>query len=311
MPNNISTLHTAKAGKKDEFYTQLTDVERECKHYRPHFENKVVLCNCNDGEHSAFAMYFILNFEVLKLKELICTSFEPDGHGVVYRYKGEREGLIIPAIKDCPRVILEGNGGFNTPEGIALIQEADVIVTNPPFSLFREFISILMKYEKKFLVISNQNAITYKEIFPHIKENKIWFGFGFKGGAAHFSSPYEDTATSSNHIENMIRVSGVIWLTNLEHKKRHEPIDLYKKYTPEEYPKYDNHDVINVNKTADIPLDYDGVMGVPITFLDKYCPEQFEIVGEANHGRDSEWDLFIPKINSKVIFKRILIRKKQ
>ena len=306
MANSISTLQTAKANKKDEFYTQLTDIERECKHYRHHFQNKIILCNCNDALHMGFATHFSLMFEAYGLKELICTSFNIDGHGVVYRYRGDTNENGIPDIEEWEHHQMEGNGGFNTLEGIALIQEADIIVTNPPFSLFREFISILMKYEKKFLIISNQNSITYKEVFPLIKNNKIWFGFGFKGGATHFSSPYEDTATSSNHIDNMIRVSGVIWLTNLEHSKRHEPIDLYKKYTPEEYPKYDNYDAINVDKTADIPMDYDGVMGVPITFLDKYCPEQFEII-KFRKGDDDK-DL---SINGKCPYFRILIKKKQ
>lgn len=310
MAKTNSNLHTAKAGKNDEFYTQLPDVEKECKYYRPHFKDKIVLCNCNDGEHSAFAMYFILNFEILGLKELICTSYNPDGHGIVYRYKGERDGLIIPAIKDCPHEEMEGDGGFNTPEGIALIQEADIIVTNPPFSLFREFVALLEQYEKKYLLIANGNAITYKEIFPLFKENKAWLGITRQGtGSMWFRIPDNSEEKSGQKVIDSHRyqtIGNSIWFTNLDHSKRHELIDLYKKYTSEEYPKYDNYDAINVDKVCDIPLDYNGFMGVPITFLGKYCPEQFEIV-KFRKGDDDK-DL---SVNGKCPYFRILIRKKQ
>jgi len=174
---------------------------------------------------------------------------------------------------------LRGNGDFRSAECVEMLKEADVVVTNPPFSLFREYVAQLIEYGKKFIIIGNQNAITYKEIFPLIKDNKLWLGYGFKGGAAHFYSCYEDKATAGDHRKGMIRVSGVMWFTNIDHKKRHETLDLYKTYTPEEYPRYDNYDAINVDKTADIPMDYPGVMGVPITFMDKYNPEQFEILG--------------------------------
>ena len=214
--------------------------------------------------------------------------------------------------------ILNGNGDFRSDECIELLKQADIVVTNPPFSLFREYVAQLVQYDKKFIIIAHQNAITYKEIFPLIKENKIWLGFGFKGGAAHFRSPYQDIATASDHKEGMIRVSGVVWFTNLDIKKRHEELVLYKRYTPEEYPKYDNYDAVNVAKTAEIPYDYDGVMGVPITFIDKYNPEQFEILGATeSEGKGFScglWDeksgVAQPLINGERLFKRIFIRNK-
>lgn len=170
-------------------------------------------------------------------------------------------------------------GDFRSAECVELLKEADIVVTNPPFSLFREYIGQLMKYEKKFLIVGHQNAITYKEVFPLIKENKVWLGYGFKGAATHFFSPYEDVATAGNHKQNMIRVSGVVWFTNLEIPKRHEDLDLVCRYSEDDYPTYDNYDAIEVGRTADIPFDFGGIMGVPITFLDKYCPTQFEILG--------------------------------
>ena len=174
---------------------------------------------------------------------------------------------------------LKQHGDFRSPECIELLKEADIVVTNPPFSLFREYLAQLVKYDKKFLIVGHQNAITYKEVFPLIKENRIWLGYGFRGNAAHFKSPYEDVATAGDHREGMIRVSGVNWFTNLDHSKRHEELDLVCHYSPEDYPPYDNYDAIEVGKTSDIPCDFNGIMGVPITFLDKYNPEQFEILG--------------------------------
>ena len=265
-------LHNAKAAKNDEFYTQLSDIEKELKFYKEHFRNKVVLCNCNDALHTGFATYFSLQFEILGLKELICTSFamEEGGHGVVYRYKGDKNGNRIPDIEEWEQTPMEGNGGFNTPEGLALIDEADIVVTNPPFSLFREFVGVLMEHNKKFLIIGNMNAIIDKIVFPLLKENKIWLG--------------------TQHIKEFVSDSGetkkfgnIIWFTNLDHKRRHEELILYKKYNEEEYPKYDNYDAIEVSKVADIPMDYEGVMGVPVSFMDKYCPDQFEIVGRCEN----------------------------
>lgn len=186
-----------------------------------------------------------------------------------------------------------------------MLKQSDIVVTNPPFSLFREYIGQLMQYEKKFVIIGHQNAITYKEVFPLIKDNKVWLGYGFKGGATHFFSPYEDVAKAGDHKKDMIRVSGVNWFTNLEIPKRNEEMDLVCRYSPEEYPTYDNYNAIDISKTADIPYDYDGAMGVPITFLDKYNPEQFEII-KFRKGDDDK-DL---RVNGKCPYFRILIRNK-
>lgn len=310
-------LSKAKKAKKDEFYTQLTDIEKELRHYREHFNGKTVLCNCDDPKVSNFFVYFVRNFKELGLKRLITTCYknnQPDlfsqhdcEQAVWLDYQGGDDNNPDVAKIAATARPLRGDGDFRSKECIELLKEADIVVTNPPFSLFREYMAQLMEYDKKFIIIGNQNAITYKEIFPLIKENKIWLGWGFTGGAAHFINlHYEDTATASDHREGMIRVSGVVWFTNLEHKKRHEWLDLYKKYTPDEYPKYDNYDAINVNKTSDIPMDYDGVMGVPITFIDKYCPEQFEIIG-------NEYSLNIDKgrgyIDGKRMYSRIFIKR--
>lgn len=304
-------LNDAKKAKKDEFYTQLTDIERELQHYWPHFRDKVVLCNCDDPYESNFFKYFALRFNQLGLKKLICTcydgspmsgsqlslfSLDPNGCEKKTAYK-----VVITEVKDMngdgavdlsdveylirndKNVLsaLQGNGDFRSKECIELLKQADIVVTNPPFSLFREYIAQLMEFGKKFLIVGHQNAIHYKEIFPWIKNNEVWLGYGFKGAAAHFYSPYEDTATAGDHRKDMIRVSGVNWFTNLEIPKRHEYIDLICRYSPEEYPTYENYDAIEVSKTSDIPFDYTGAMGVPTTFLDKYNPEQFEIIGLA------------------------------
>ena len=307
-------LNAAKTAKKDEFYTQLTDIERELQHYWAHFRDKVVLCNCDDPYESNFFKYFALRFNQLGLKKLICTCYDgspimgtqlmlfgldAEGEEKKVAYKVEitevsdvnGDGAVDLAdveylIKNDKNILscLRGNGDFRTKECIELLKEADIVVTNPPFSLFREYIGQLIEYEKKFIIVGNQNAITYKEIFPLFKDNKIWLGYGFKGGAAHFFSPYEDIATAGDHKKDMIRVSGVNWFTNLEIPKRNEEMDLVCRYSPEEYPTYDNYDAIEVSKTQDIPCDYSGIMGVPITFLDKYCPEQFEILGATQRG---------------------------
>ena len=331
-------LHAAKKAKKDEFYTQLTDIERELQHYWPHFRGKVVLCNCDDPYESNFFKYFALRFNQLGLKKLICTCYDGSPvvgtelqlpfewgdeaqsdnsqaaetiplYGTKRAYKVEitqvddRNGDGAVDLCDVQELLkndrnaistLKQHGDFRSQECIELLRQADIVVTNPPFSLFREYLAQLVEYDKKFLIIGHQNAITYKEVFPLIKEDKIWLGYGFKGGAAHFFSPYEDIATASDHKKDMIRVSGVNWFTNLDHKKRHEMLDLVCRYSPEEYPKYDNYDAINVDRTSDIPYDYDGVMGVPITFLDKYNPEQFEIV-EFRKGQDGK-DLVYSKL---------------
>ena len=284
-----SDLKQAKENKKDEFYTQLTDIERELAHYKDHFKDKVVLCNCDDPRVSNFFRYFALNFEHLGLKKLVCTCYksqdvdlftQKDSEQAVYIvYEGDKNGDFLD-FSEAEVLPLKGDGDFRSPECIELLKEADIVVTNPPFSLFREYVAQLVEYDKKFIIIGHQNAIGYKEIFPLLRDNKLWLGYGFKGGAAYFiNDTYENYAVAGQHKEGMIRVSGVVWFTNLEIPKRNEELILFKPYTPEEYPHYENYDAINVNKTSDIPMDWDGVMGVPITFMDKYCPEQFEIIG--------------------------------
>ena len=272
-------LALAKKNKKDEFYTQLTDIEKELNHYKEHFKNKVVFCNCDDPKESNFFKYFALNFKYLQLKRLVATHYNEGGKS----YKLEiiedinKDGKIN--LDDAITTPLKGNGDFRSEECIKILEESDIVVTNPPFSLFREYIAQLIEYNKKFVIVGHQNAISYKEIFQLIKENKIWLGYGFKGGAGHFINKfYEDYASASDRKEGMIRVSGVHWFTNLEIKKRYEDLILYKKYNQENYPKYDNFDAINVDVTKEIPIDYAGYMGVPITFMDKYNPDQFEII---------------------------------
>ncbi len=302
-------LNAAKTAKKDEFYTQLTDIERELQHYWPHFRDKVVLCNCDDPYESNFFKYFALRFNQLGLKKLICTCYDgspvmgtelslfaldAQGEQKKVAYKVEitevsdvnGDGAVDLAdveylIQNDKNVLssLKGNGDFRSKECIELLKQADIVVTNPPFSLFREYIAQLVEYDKKFLIVGSQKSIACKEIFPLFKNNIVWWGYGFKGAAAHFYSPYEDIATAGNHIKDMIRVSGVTWFTNLDIAKRNEYMDLVCRYSPEEYPHYENYDAIEVCQTSDIPYDYEGVMGVPITFLDKYNPEQFEIIG--------------------------------
>lgn len=282
-------LNKAKEAKKDEFYTQLEDINNELRHYREHFRGKTVLCNCDDPRVSNFFKYFAYNFEFLGLKKLIATCYKNQDvnlfsqgtseRAVYLIYEGDKNGNHIPDDEEIEVLPLKGDGDFRSAECIEFLKEADIVVTNPPFSLFREYVAQLIKYDKKFLIIGNQNAIATKEIFPLIQNNLMWLGYGFKGGVGHFISKYEDVASAGDHREGMIRVSGVTWFTNLEIKKRHEDLILYKSYSPDTYPTYENYDAIEVSKTGDIPMDYFGKMGVPITFLDKYNPDQFEILG--------------------------------
>ena len=260
-----SNLHAAKVAKNDEFYTMLTDIEKEMSHYKDFFKGKVVYCNCDDARESNFFKYFSKNFEFLGLKKLITTGYKAEGKGVVLIYEGDKNGNR--KVEDDEIVVrqLEGSGDFRSEECIEFLKEADVVVTNPPFSLFREYVKQLMDYGKKFIIVGPCNATHYKEIFPYIKEDRLWWGVSPRG--MKFIKP-------NGNIEAV----NCLWWTNIQHKKRNTPLDLYKRYS-NEYPKYDNYDAINVDKTCDIPMNYDGVMGVPDTFLDKYCPEQFEIVG--------------------------------
>ena len=294
-----ANLTQAKKAKNDEFYTQLSDIERELSHYKEHFRDKTVLCNCDDPYVSNFFRYFAYNFEHLGLKRLITTCYKSQDmdlfstntneQAIWLEYLGDKNGDRIPSPDEIGIHHFKGDGDFRSAECIELLKQADIVVTNPPFSLFREYVAQLIEYDKKFLIIGSKNAITYKEVFPLIAANKMWVGVQPMGVDMLFDIPKERSeelksnteAKGSTYrvIDGVIKArSASIWFTNLDHNKRHEELILYKTYNPEDYPKYDNYDAINVDKTSDIPCDYDGVMGVPITFLDKYNPEQFEIV---------------------------------
>ena len=311
-------LHAAKRTKKDEFYTQLSDIEKELRHYRQHFAGKVVYCNCDDPTVSNFYRYFRLNFGKLRLKELVTTCYQSQQYDAFSQHDQESSvGVRFTSAGEMPFHLRE-DGDFRSQECIDLLKAADIVVTNPPFSLFREHVAQLVDHGKQFLIIGHQNAITYKDVFPLIQNNQLWLGRGFKRNCAHFiASAYEDYASDEDHREGMIRVSGVMWFTNLDHAKRHEELILYRKYTPRDYPKYDNYDAINVNRTADIPLDYDGAMGVPITFLDKHNPNQFELLGATeSEGKGFSNGLWFPEsgiaqpvIQDKRIYKRLFIRR--
>lgn len=326
------TLHSAKASKKDEFYTQLEDINSEMRHYKEHFKGKVVLCNCDDPRISNFFHYFSHNFETLKLKKLITTCYKNQDRDLFSRnesekaiwleYNGDKDGNRVPDPEEIGIHEFEHDGDFRKEECIALLKQADIVVTNPPFSLFREYVAQLVKYDKKFIIVGHQNALHYKEIFKLIKDDKLWLGYGFKGNAAHFiNDSYEDYATAGDHKEGMIRVSGVMWFTNLEIKKRHEDLILYKTYNPDDYPTYDNLDAIEVGKTSEIPCDYYGKMGVPDNFLEKYNPDQFELIGIpfGNSGKEigvtrnhrGRTDIAITKDGeSRCPYSRIIIKRK-
>jgi len=353
-------LQKAKSAKNDEFYTQYVDIEKEMNAYlyynKDVFRGKTVLCPCDDPEWSNFTKYFAQSFDRLGLKKLISTSFaynskEPkpefDWQPTLFetenaKYNAEKSiknGKIFTLTDkdEPPRNIekldwnyLEGDGDFRSDEVRALRDEADVIITNPPFSLFREFIAWIFEAKKEFAVIGNKNAITYKEIFPLIMQNKMWVGKTPMSQDILFNVPNQSQFTEEKKVGSGFKVvNGIVyarapavWFTNIEHGRRHQPISLmdtidnirysnHKEIRENGYQKYDNYDAIEVPFTETIPKDYDGVMGVPISFMDKYCPEQFEIVGLANHGKDNEYDLFAPKLNGRTVFKRILIRVKQ
>lgn len=306
-----AALTKAKKEKNDEFYTQLADIENELKHYKPHFKNKTVFCNCDDPRVSNFFKYFVLNFEVLGLKRLICTCYKRQNADlfsqgknekavffdltphVLFELKTKNNGVIDPNI--FPHIIpqpLDGDGDFRSPECVELLKQSDIVCTNPPFSLFREYVAQLIKYNKKFLIIGNQNAITYKEIFPLIRDNRLWLGYKGIGDMAfevpESTPPRKTRFWIDENGKKWRSLGNAAWFTNLDHTKRYEELPLYKKYSPEEYPKYDNYDAIEVSKVDRIPEDYNGVMGVPISFLGKFCPKQFDIVAfrKGNDGRD-------------------------
>ena len=355
MAGNKS-LAAANMAKNDEFYTQLSDIENELRHYKQHFKGKTVFCNCDDPYESNFFKYFAINFNHLGLKKLICTCYasspvvytqlsffgddkvvgsEPsdrkpykieitevkdlNGDGAVDLTDVE---LLLQSVNGQP-TLLKGDGDFRSEECVELMKQADIVVTNPPFSLFREYVAQLIEYDKKFIIIGNQNAITYKEIFPLLKENKMWIGYKFGDMAFTVPDSYEPRETRfwiDESGQKWRSLGNVCWYTNLDIDKRHEIMILYKSYTSEEYLHYDNYEAINVNKVADIPCDYDGIMGVPITFMDKYNPEQFEIVGRADANIANEDNSFhiegfkdkggAPLVNGSFVYKRILIKKR-
>lgn len=353
MENRLSNknLHKANVAKKDEFYTQLIDIEKELKHYKKQFHGKVVYCNCDDPFESNFFKYFAANFKPLKLKKLITTSYVKSpivgGQLPLFEVEGlkpsgkepfkieikevldtDNDGAI--SLDDVKHLLkhnkniatpLRGDGDFRSKECIQLLKESDIVVTNPPFSLFREYVAQLIENNKKFLILGNQNAITYKEIFKPIKENKLWLGYD-NGGTKWFQVPedYDIPTESRKKIENGTKyfsMGSIVWFTNLDTTKRHEELTLYKRYSAKEYPKYENYDAIEVSTYKNIPEGYDGVMGVPVTFLDKWNPDQFEIVGMAeDNGKGFSggiWDGKNPHcvINGKNKFKRIFIKRKK
>jgi len=327
MGNENIGLHIAKRNKRDEFYTRIVDIERELQHYRRHFKGKVLYCNCDDPYVSAFFEYFTKNFDFLGLQKLITTCYKSQKMDLFSQNDSEQAIKLeyaggapnsLPTPDDIGVTLLKGDGDFRSQECINILKKVDIVVTNPPFSLFSEYVSQLASFDKKFIIIGHQNAITYKDVFPLIKENRMWLGYGFKRNMAHFIAPhYEDIASDADHRKGMIRVSGVVWFTNLDHNKRHEEMILVKRYQSNEvaYPLYDNYDAIEVAKAQDIPMDYEGAMGVPITFLTKYNPDQFEIIGCSYSygepvGYHKEGASFDVCVDGKQKYKRLFIRNR-
>ncbi len=328
-----TNLQKAKNSKMDEFYTQLSDIERELKYYKKYFKGKIVYCNCDDPRVSNFFHYFSYNFEKLELKKLITTCYKNQNadlfsknnseRAIYLEYNGDKNSNNIPDINEIGIKHLKGDGDFRSKESVELLKQADIAVTNPPFSLFRDYVSQLIENDKKFVIIGSFNAIAYKEIFNLIKENKLWLGYGFKGGNAYFKTthPKDFAKGVYNEETDLVKFRNVTWYTNLDISKRHEEQILYKKYNSELYPTYDNYNAIEVSKVANIPKDYKGVMGVPITFLDKYNPDQFEIIGSDYDVKDGllpeivkpNWTGKIDRayINGKRMYARLLIKNKK
>ena len=331
MPSNAG-LRKADGAKNDEFYTQLSDIEKELSNYREYFKGKTILCNCDDPRISNFFKYFALNFNEFGLKKIISTCYKNQDvdlftqneceKAVYLEYSGNPNDPTSTDFSTIEVKSLKGDGDFRSEECIELLEQADIVVTNPPFSLFREYVAQLIGHNKKFIIIGNVNALSYKEIFPFIKENKLWLGKTIHSGDREFGVPkdYPLTASGSRVDDKgnkFIRVKGVRWFTNLDYKERHEDLVLYKNYSPEEYPKFDNYDAINVNKTSDIPMDYDGLMGVPITFFDKYNPDQFEVIDGIGrysilHNEETKAaGKYLSMVNGKAMYFRIIIRRKK
>ncbi|MFN8077604.1 MAG: adenine-specific methyltransferase EcoRI family protein [Kineosporiaceae bacterium] len=286
----------AKRAKKDEFYTSLSDIELELQHYVSHFEGRVVYCNCDDPRASNFFQYFATNFEKLGLRRLITTCYRSQEAGsfgrgessqaVYLEYNGDRNGACVPDAEEIGIQPLQGDGDFRSDESIELLKQADIVVTNPPFSLFREYVAQLVEHDKQFLIIGNMNALTYKEIFPLFQQDRMWYGPSIRSGDREFRVPDDYPLTAAGTRvdpdgNKYVRVKGVRWFTNLDYPGRHEELKLERTYNPRDYPQYVNFEAIDISKTMHIPVDYDGLMGVPITFLDKYNPEQFDILGSS------------------------------
>lgn len=343
--NSNENLSGARRVKQDEFYTQLADIEHELRHYKAQFKDKVVYCNCDDPRVSNFFHYFSYNFEKLGLKKLITTCYKSqkadlfsqnDSEQAIYlEYEGDKNGNNVPDPGEIGIKPLKGDGDFRSAESIELLKQADIVVTNPPFSLFREYVSQLIEHDKKFVIMGNKNAVTYIEIFPFLQKDEMWVGNTPMGKETLFGVPPEvgQELLASKKDRSYTVVNGVVmarsqscWFTNLDISKRHEDLILYKTYSPEKYPTYDNFDAIEVSKTTEIPMDYDGLMGVPITFLEYYNPDQFTIVGSFNNGIHGDdlgavktevdttgktimWNG--PVIGRKPIYKRIVIRNKR
>ena len=293
--NRNHDFRNAKAGKKDEFYTQLNDIELELTHYKGHFENKTVYLNCDDPRDSNFYRYFSVNFKSLGLKKLITSCYKSidtsfftnhiSSQAVWFEYEGKEDAPFQHEEKIGVQP-LHGDGDFRSEECIALLKQADIVVTNPPFSLFREYFAQLVRFDKEFIILGNMNALTYKEVFPFFQNNQVWYGPSIRSGDREFSVPDDYPLTAAGYRidrngSKFIRVKGVRWFTNLEYQGRHKNLHLTKKYRPDNYPKYVNYNAIEVSKTLEIPIDYDDLMGVPITFADKYNPYQFEIIGSS------------------------------
>ena len=326
MSNTNTNLHKAKKTRDDEFYTTYETVADELSYYKEQFRDKIVLCNCDDPLKSNFCKYFVDNFNYLHLKRLICTSYSPsepvqtDIFGSVKIGFQSKYGKILDVTKvdesfDLASSVgeLKGNGDFRSRECIEYLKICDIVVTNPPFSLFKKLFTLIMQYQKQFLIIGNQNALTYKEIFPYIQNNQVWTGYQF--GEMKFRVPQDSEPRSTRYWvdetgQKWRSLGNAMWLTNLDNSRRHETLKLIKRFDPEIHQKYDNFDAIHIRNITEIPFDYQGIMGVPITIINRYNSDQFEIVGEANHGCDNEFDFFKPTINGKETFKRILIRNK-
>jgi len=327
-------MHKAREGQNDEFYTILADIERELRHYKKHFKNKTVFCNCDDPRVSNFFHYFSFNFEQLGLKKLITTCYKNQNldffskneseKAIYLEYTGDKNHNRIPDPAEIEIKYLKGDGDFRSQECIELLKQSDIVVTNPPFSLFREYVGQLVKYEKKFLIIGNWNAISYKEIFKLIKENKIWIGINSNRNFSGFIVPdhYELFGTEAYTDEDgkrIVKSNNNCWFTNLDIDKRHAELLLYKKYNKTEYPTYDNYDAIEVSATNNIPIDYNGVMGVPVTFMNKYNPEQFEIIWTTDRGGDGMLEKYkkkhsrfdAPVVKGTGLYKRIFIKHKK